>query len=278
MRNCVDARAGRRAVRARCRRPPALRVDHRERPATRRRARPRSSIAWRSAGRPPLRQTARRASDCSVVSRRIASIASALVCLPDEADQREVGDQRQRDREQRDPRGDRKARRNQPSTASRYPAPRTVWRIGVGEAVLELAAQAADMDVDHVRARVEMIVPDLLEHHRARDDLAGVAGEEFEQVEFARAERDRAAGARDGAGEQVDLEIADRRAGSSAARSRRDRRGGAGLDPCGEFGEREGLAQIVVGAGLAGHRRGRRPRRARTGSGRAWRCRRRGSR
>src|SRR6478735_456249 len=116
-----------------------------------------------------------------------------------------------------------------------------------GEAVLEFATQTADMDVDDVRARIEVIIPDLLEHHRPRDDLSGMAGEEFEQVEFARAERDVAAGAGDVAGEQVDLEIADRELGlrrlGGDAVAAADQR----LDPRGQFGEGEGLAEIIVG-------------------------------
>src|SRR3569832_289790 len=77
------------------------------------------------------------------------------------------------------------------------------------EPFLNLAAQSSDMDVDHVRAGVEMVVPDLLQHHRTGDDLASMAGKIFEQVELTRAERDRPTLARHGTAEQVDLEVSD---------------------------------------------------------------------
>src|SRR6476646_4724399 len=56
------------------------------------------------------------------------------------------------------------------------------------EAFVELAAKPADMHVDDVGARVEMIVPDLLQKHRAGHDPALVAGEIFEQQILARFE------------------------------------------------------------------------------------------
>ena len=42
--------------------------------------------------------------------------------------------------------------------------------------VVQLAAQAADMHVDHIGAGVEMIVPHALQQHGAGDDLVGVLG------------------------------------------------------------------------------------------------------
>ena len=119
-----------------------------------------------------------------------------------------------------------------------------------GKALLELAAQPPDMHVDNIRSRVEVIVPDLLEHHRARHHLPGVPREIFEQVEFARSQRDRAALPDDGAREQVDLEIADRQLGrlpfgAATIDATEDR-----IDPSGELGEREGFDEIVVGAGV----------------------------
>src|ERR1051325_10713208 len=53
------------------------------------------------------------------------------------------------------------------------------------EAVLELAPQAADVDVDDVGARVEVIVPHLLQQHGAGHDAAFVPREIFEQQIFA---------------------------------------------------------------------------------------------
>src|SRR6478672_8271527 len=54
------------------------------------------------------------------------------------------------------------------------------------EPFVELAAEAADVDVDDVGARIEMIVPHLLEQHRASNDPALVAGEIFEKQIFTR--------------------------------------------------------------------------------------------
>src|ERR1700688_1730256 len=54
------------------------------------------------------------------------------------------------------------------------------------EIPVDLGAQARDMHVDHVGLRIEMIVPDMFEQHRAGDNLAGVLHQIFEQAEFAR--------------------------------------------------------------------------------------------
>src|SRR4051794_8072686 len=56
------------------------------------------------------------------------------------------------------------------------------------ESLVELSAQPADVNVDDVGPRIEMIVPDLLEKHRPGDDAALVPGEIFEQQIFARLE------------------------------------------------------------------------------------------
>src|SRR3569623_326838 len=51
----------------------------------------------------------------------------------------------------------------------------------IGVALVDLAAQAGHVDVDHVGLRVEMVVPDVLEQHGAGHDLAGVLHQIFEQ-------------------------------------------------------------------------------------------------
>src|SRR3954466_12329573 len=56
----------------------------------------------------------------------------------------------------------------------------------------ELGAQAADVDVDDVGARVEAAAPDLLEELGARAYLALVEGQVLEQQELPRRERHRA--------------------------------------------------------------------------------------
>src|SRR3569833_1422930 len=49
---------------------------------------------------------------------------------------------------------------------------------------IDLLPQLADVDVDHVRLRVEMIVPDILEQHRAGNDLAGVSHEVLQELDL----------------------------------------------------------------------------------------------
>src|ERR1700722_18769217 len=51
---------------------------------------------------------------------------------------------------------------------------------------IDLAAEPSDMDVDEVGARVEVIMPDLLEEHGSGDNLAMVPDQMFEQAELPR--------------------------------------------------------------------------------------------
>src|SRR6516164_9157301 len=60
------------------------------------------------------------------------------------------------------------------------------------EIAVDLVAQATDLHVDDVGLRVEVVVPHRFEQHAARDDLALVAYEIFEQAEFARLQHERA--------------------------------------------------------------------------------------
>ena len=112
--------------------------------------------------------------------------------------------------------------------------------------LFDLAAQPAHVDVDHVGLRVEVIAPDVLEQHRARDHLAGVAHEVGEQGELPRLQGDLAARAAHHPGEQVDLEVreAEARLAGAAAGPPRQR-----FEPRQQLGEGEGLGQIVVAAG-----------------------------
>ena len=77
------------------------------------------------------------------------------------------------------------------------------------EILVDLLPQPADMHVDDVGLRVEVIVPDVLEQHRAGHDMAGVAHQVFEQLELARQQLDRLVAALDRAGQQVELEVGD---------------------------------------------------------------------
>jgi hypothetical protein len=97
----------------------------------------------------------------------------------DEADHREIGEQREQAREQRD------AKRGWHENAFTALSREHVARTSDGvekrllEAFIELPAKPADVHVDDIRARVEMIVPHLLEKHRPSDDATLVASEIF---------------------------------------------------------------------------------------------------
>src|ERR1700730_17881047 len=60
---------------------------------------------------------------------------------------------------------------------------------------VDLATDAADIDVDDLRRGIEMQIPDMLQQHRTRHDVALVADQIFEHLEFARQKFDRPAAA-----------------------------------------------------------------------------------
>ena len=114
------------------------------------------------------------------------------------------------------------------------------------EAAVDLAPQAAHVDVDDVGLGVEVVVPYRLEQHGAGHHLPGVAHQVFEQPELAGLELDGTPGPPDGAREKVHLQVRDHEPGGRrpvAAAPPRQR-----LDPGRELGEREGLDEIVVAA------------------------------
>jgi hypothetical protein len=63
-------------------------------------------------------------------------------------------------------------------------ADRTQQRFG--RRAVDFLAQAADVHVDDIGLRVEMVVPYVFQQHRARHDLVGMAQQVFEQLEFTR--------------------------------------------------------------------------------------------
>src|SRR6516164_2865261 len=79
----------------------------------------------------------------------------------------------------------------------------------IGLSVVDLTADAPDIDVDDVRRGVEMEIPYVLQQHRPRHDLALVANQIFEDLEFPRQQLDVPAAARHGSRHQVHSEIAD---------------------------------------------------------------------
>src|SRR3954454_3092370 len=60
----------------------------------------------------------------------------------------------------------------------------------IGLGVVDLAANAPDIHVDDIGGGIEMQIPDVLEQHRTRDHAALVADQIFEQLKFARQQRD----------------------------------------------------------------------------------------
>src|ERR1700757_3758410 len=50
----------------------------------------------------------------------------------------------------------------------------------VVEPLVDLLPQAADVNVDHIGLWVEVVVPDVLEQHRSRHDMAGIAHQVFQ--------------------------------------------------------------------------------------------------
>ena len=135
----------------------------------------------------------------------------------------------------------------QPHGRSAQPTPRTVWRMRGSPAALELAAQVADEDVDHVGLDVGRVAPHQREQLVAREHLAGVADEDLEQVELAAGEAELAAAARGDVAARVDDEVAAPRAGR---RPSAPRRRSSASQPRGQLVDRERLDQVVVGAGL----------------------------
>ena len=80
---------------------------------------------------------------------------------------------------------------------------------GIGLSVVDLAADASDIDVDDVRRRIEMQVPDVLQQHCAGDDAAFVADQVLQELELTRQQRDLLAAPARITRDQVDGKIAD---------------------------------------------------------------------
>src|ERR1700744_4774490 len=56
---------------------------------------------------------------------------------------------------------------------------------GFPRTIVDLLAQAADMDIDEIGLRDETVVPHMLQQHLPGHDLVGAAHEIFQQPEFA---------------------------------------------------------------------------------------------
>src|SRR3954453_1610337 len=123
-----------------------------------------------------------------------------------------------------------------------------------GRVVPELLAQAADVDVERLRGAEPVDVPHLVDEPLARDDRAGAAHEQREQVELLGGRLDGRAGPRHRAGRGIEADVADLdRRVLVGGRGRRGRRGGAaqhGADAGGDLAGAERLDDVVVGAEL----------------------------
>ena len=87
--------------------------------------------------------------------------------------------------------------------------------------VVDLPAQALDVDLDEVRLRIEAVVPDMLGDVAAAHDLPLAPRQVLEQGEFLGGELDGAAGTGDAPGPGVDQEVIDRQLAGASAGPRR---------------------------------------------------------
>src|SRR3954454_1638569 len=111
---------------------------------------------------------------------------------------------------------------------------------GFDDRATELGAQAADVDVDDIGARVEAAAPDLLEELGARAHLALVERKVLEQEELPGRQRDRALAGVGGAAVRIEGQAAGAqqpvgRVGAALAQAR--------PHPSHELGERERLGE-----------------------------------
>src|SRR5215831_353624 len=124
------------------------------------------------------------------------------------------------------------------------PANRMDQRIGLQ--VVDLAAQASDIDVDDIRRRIEMKIPDVLQQHGAGHDAALIAHEILQKLELLWEKGNFLAVPARRSRDQIDGEIADPQDGflgdGFAAPAQR-------FDARQKFDERERLDQVIVAAG-----------------------------
>src|SRR6204780_4111230 len=83
------------------------------------------------------------------------------------------------------------------------PADRVDERVGLR--TVDLAPDASDINVDDVGRGVKVQIPYMLQQHRPRHHLPGIAHEIFEHLEFARQQLDVARAAPHRAGHEVEL-------------------------------------------------------------------------
>jgi hypothetical protein len=116
-------------------------------------------------------------------------------------------------------------------------------------AFLRLSPQVADVHVERIGARAEVVAPDALEDDRARQHLPGIPQEQLEQRELGARELDRRVAAPDLARSEVELEVGEpqsRVRGLVVARRAPEQR----AQPSEELRQGERLGEIVVRAGI----------------------------
>src|SRR5262245_25108922 len=80
---------------------------------------------------------------------------------------------------------------------------------GQVKALVDLATQVADVDVHDVGVTVLPVLVQMLKDHRPAEHPAGVRGQQLQQLELARRQADRPAGARHCAASRVDEQVVD---------------------------------------------------------------------
>ena len=114
---------------------------------------------------------------------------------------------------------------------------------GLIRVVVDLAADALDIDIDEVGARVVMVVPDMFAELGSVEDAARRTHEAGEQGELPRRECDVLGSASNLAGKEIDREVRGRKQAGVVA--------GAASEDCVETGDEfvsvEGLRQVVIG-------------------------------
>ena len=116
-----------------------------------------------------------------------------------------------------------------------------------GVALVNLAAQPPNVDIDDIGQRVFIGAPNVGQNALAAEQPAGRGHEQFQQRQFARGERHRRAAARGAHGFQVELQVGDL---EHAGRARGLQRAAPAerFDPGQELFKFEGLDQVVVSA------------------------------
>jgi hypothetical protein len=140
------------------------------------------------------------------------------------------------------------SRRRSASPARRNSVPGTADRLDqpVASALVNLPSKAPDVDLDDVRLRREVRVPEGIDEAVPREDLAGMSREELEERELARGEVDLAGGTPDAEGCRVELKVADLDPGRSLLEPAPTEC----PDPCAELVHAEWLGKVVVGAAI----------------------------